>query len=95
MKRDQTSAVYVPMRIREIVQNCLSPRKLDRSMLMDGTVQQENQLLSQELERARGLLRRSQNDCEELSSQYISVSEKVCRLQEVGEGGSWGGGAEL
>ncbi len=80
MRQDQTSTVYIPMRIREIVQDCLSPVKWEGPVAADAALQEENQLLKQELERARVLLRKSQNDCEELSCQYLAVSEKVSVL---------------
>ena len=76
MKCDTSSAMYVPMRIREIVQEYLSPSKWDPSATKGG-FSRENDLLRRELEKAQELVKQSQRDCQDLSSKYITVSAKV------------------
>lgn len=38
MRRDSTSAAYIPLRVREIVQECLSPSKGGKSVPEVGVV---------------------------------------------------------
>ena len=45
--------------------------------MVGSSLHDENAGLQRELERAQELLQRSQNDCQDLSTKYISVSEKV------------------
>ena len=49
-------------------------------MVSESSQHSENAGLKRELERAQELLQQSQNDCQELSTKYINVSEKVGTL---------------
>ena len=77
MKRDVTSAAYVPMRIREIVQDTLSSINWETSVQEDGGLSKEHVLLRKELEQAEDLLKQSREDCQDISAKYVAVSEKV------------------
>ena len=83
MKKDPTSAAYIPVRIREIIRDTLSPNKWDLSTLplkpLFQPPEEENSLssLKKELSEAKEKLSKTEKDCMELSVKYISVSEKV------------------
>ena len=76
MKRDQTSSAYIPMRIRDIVQEALSPLAWSRPLLTS-PLSRENTNLLKELDKAQDLLRQSRQECHDLGVKYIEVSEKV------------------
>jgi len=56
MARDPDSAVHIPLRIREIVEECLSTDKWERSLANATTLSTENSILMKELERTKQLL---------------------------------------
>ena len=83
MKKDPTSATYIPVRIREILRDTLSPSKWDLSTLPStSSLPQAEQsspssVFLNELKQAQGRLSQMEKDCMELSVKYISVNEKV------------------
>ena len=77
MKRDPTSATHVPQRVKEIIEECLSPHAWAKSQSETLAVE-EVAYLKKELEKAHGLLVQLQRDRQELGSKYIAVSSKVC-----------------
>lgn len=82
MKKDPMSATYIPVRIREIIQDTLSPSKWDLSTLhLKPSAQpaEESSLssLQKELKEAQEKLTKTEKDCMELSVKYIAVNEKV------------------
>lgn len=79
MNLDPTSSAYIPMRIREIIQETLSPHTWQP--LLATTLSRENCKLLTELDKAQSLLCESRKECNELGLKFISVSEKVVVLQ--------------
>lgn len=76
MKLDQASTAYIPMRIRDIIQETLSPNMWGQPLLA-ATLSKENCKLLTELDKAQSLLCESRKECNELGLKFISVSEKV------------------
>ena len=62
---------YVPTRIREIADQCLSP---SRQRICPS---QNNSALQNELRKAQDMLDQSRQDCKSLSTKYLAVSDKV------------------
>ena len=85
MKKDPSSAVYIPVRIREIIKDTLSPSEWDLSTLSPkqtaSPVHQAGEsscvLLEKELKEAQEKLSQTEKDCMELSVKYITANEKV------------------
>ena len=79
MKKDPASAAYIPVRIREIIRDTLSPNKLDLTTLSSKSPRVESSVasLEKELKDAHEKLSRSEKDCMELSVKYIAVNEKA------------------
>ena len=84
MKKDPTSAAYIPVRIREIVRDTLSPNKWDLSTLpstssLQPTADQGSlsSLIQSDLKQAQERLSQVEKDCMDLSVKYIAVNEKV------------------
>lgn len=76
MKKDKTSSTYIPMRIRDIVQETLSPLAWGRPLLTS-SLSRENSHLQKELDKAQDILSQSRKECHDLGVKYIAVSEKV------------------
>ncbi len=76
MAKDEASSAYIPMRVREIIQEVMGPGSWEQTCLAS-TLSQENSKLLQELDAAQEQLRESRKDCHEIGLKYISVSEKV------------------
>lgn len=76
MRKDRTSVSYIPMRIRDIVHETLSPLAWGRP-LMASSLTRENSNLLKELDKAQGLLSQSRKECHDLGVKYIAVSEKA------------------
>lgn len=76
MRQDTASAVHIPERIQEILEENLSPRMWSKSLL-EATSLEEMNFLKTELERAHSLLHQSQKDRQDLGAKYIAVSSKV------------------
>ena len=75
MRRDSASAVHVPLRIREIVEECLSADKWERSLANASTLSTENSILMKELEKTKQLLVEYQKSSSSLSpAKNVSVS---------------------
>ena len=79
LKKDPASAAYIPVRIREIIQDTLSPSNWDLSTLPSASNVQPSlvSLLQKELKEAQVKLSQTEKDCMELSVKYIAVNEKV------------------
>ena len=79
MKKDPTSTAYIPVRIREIIRDTLSPSKWDLSVISSKPLGAEDStaLLQKELKEAQEKLSQTEKDCMELSVKYIAVNEKV------------------
>lgn len=79
LKKDPASAAYIPVRIREIIQETLSPSKWDPSTLPPASNVQPSlvSLLQKELKETQNKLSQTEKDCMELSVKYIAVNEKV------------------
>ena len=84
MKKDPATAAYIPVRIKEIVRDTLSPSKWDLSsissskLLPVGSGEEDSVAsLQKELKEAQEKLSQTEKDCMELSVKYIAVSEKV------------------
>lgn len=76
MAKDEASSAYIPMRVREIIQEALGPNSWEQTCLAS-TLSQENSKLLKELDKAQALLSDSRKDCHDLGVKYISISEKV------------------
>ena len=75
MRRDSASAVHVPLRIREIVEECLSADKWERSLANASTLSTENSILMKELDKTKQLLVEYQKSNSTLSpAKNVSVS---------------------
>lgn len=74
------------MRIREIIQETLSPHTWQP--LLATTLSKENCKLLTELDKAQSLLCESRRECNELGLKFISISEKVLRRGERTKGGN-------
>lgn len=81
MKKDKTSSSYIPMRIRDIVQETLAPLSWGRPLLAS-SLSRENSNLLKELDKAQDLLSQSRRECHDLGVKYITVSEKVNCLHQ-------------
>ena len=79
MKKDPASAAYIPVRIREIIRDTLSPSKWDLSTISSKQPGEGSSVasLQQELKEAQEKLSQTERDCMELSVKYIAVNEKV------------------
>ena len=82
MKKDPASAAYIPVRIKEIVRDTLSPSKWDLSSISPkspplGGAEDSFTSLQRELKEAQEKLSQTEKDCMELSVKYIAVNEKV------------------
>ena len=84
MKKDPATAAYIPVRIKEIVRDTLSPSKWDLSSISSSKLSpvgpgEEDSVVSlqKELKEAQEKLSQTEKDCMELSVKYIAVSEKV------------------
>ena len=91
MKKDPTSAAYIPVRIREIIRDTLSPSKWDLSTLplkpsfqppAEGE-EKSSSSLEKELKEAQEKLSNTEKDCMELSVKYISINEKVNKMLSI------------
>ena len=81
MRRDSASAVHVPLRIREIVEECLSADKWERSLANASTLSTENSILMKELEKTKQLLVEYQKSNSTLSpAKNVSVSISIAML---------------
>lgn len=67
MARDPDSAAHIPLRIREIVEECLSADKWEKSLANVSTLSTENSILMKELEKTKQLLVDYQNSSSNLS----------------------------
>lgn len=76
MKLDETSSAYIPIRVREIIQETLSPSTWGQPFLA-ATLSRENCKLLTELDKAQSLLCESRKECNDLGLKFISISEKV------------------
>lgn len=86
MRRDPASAKYVPLRVREIVQQCLThPQTTSGGGTVGGEGERRELVVrgrvEEELERVRELLQKTQKENEDLRLKYIAVSEKVSSVQ--------------
>lgn len=74
-QRDEpySSPSYVPTRIREIADQCLSPSRQHKEQISPS----HNSALQNELRRAQDMLDQSRQDCKSLSAKYLAVSDKV------------------
>lgn len=80
MKKDPASAAYIPVRIREIIRDTLSPSNWDLSTVISSKpsgVEDSVASLQKELKEAQEKLSQTEKDCMELSVKYIAVNEKV------------------
>lgn len=76
MAKDETSSAYIPMRVREIVQEVIGSNSWEQTCLAS-TLSQENSKLLKELDKAQALLSDSRKDCHDLGIKYITMAEKV------------------
>jgi len=76
MAKDEASSTYIPVRVREIIQEVMGPGSWEQTCLAS-SLSQENSKLLKELHDAQDLLNESRKDCHEIGLKYISVSEKV------------------
>lgn len=88
MRDDPASAKYVPLRVREIVQQCLTRPQTSSGGGTVGGEEEGRELVGKvrgrieaELERVRELLQKTQRENEDLRLKYIAVSEKVSSIQ--------------
>ena len=85
MRRDPASAKYVPLRVREIVQQCLTHPHTTGGGTVGGEGEGRELVvrgrIEEELERVRELLQKTQKENEDLRLKYIAVSEKVSSIQ--------------
>ena len=88
MKDDPASAKYVPLRVREIVQQCLTHPQTSSGGGTEGGEGEGRELVGKvrgrmeaELERVRELLQKTQRENEDLRLKYIAVSQKVSSIQ--------------
>lgn len=79
MQGDETSSAYIPLRIREIIQETLSPNSWNPSLFAN-SLSQENGKLLKELDKAQALLSESRKDCHDISIKYLAVSEKARKI---------------
>ena len=82
MKKDPASSAYISTRIRDIIQETLSPSTWGQPLLA-ATLSRENRKLLTELDKTQGLLCESRKECNELGLKFISVSEKVRSSEEA------------
>lgn len=79
MRRDSASAIHIPLRVREIVEECLATDKWERSLANASTLSTENSILMKELEKTKQLLVEYQKSTSSLSSPVkkitVSLSE--------------------
>jgi hypothetical protein len=89
MKKDPASAAYIPVRIKEIIRDTLSPSKWDVSSIspnpLPSPLGAEDSVtsLQKELKEAQEKLTQTEKDCMELSVKYITVNEKVRYIRVV------------
>ena len=76
MAKDEASSAYIPVRVREIIQEVMGSGSWEQTRLAS-TLSQDNSKLLKELHDAQVLLNESRKDCHEIGLKYISVSEKV------------------
>lgn len=81
-QRDQLlhGSAYVPTRIRDIADQCLSPSRQYRSGGGAGdqtSPSLNSSALQSELKRAQDMLDQSRKDCRSLSTKYLAVSDKL------------------
>lgn len=81
MKHDETSSAYIPLRIRDIIQETLSPNTWGRPLASSLT--RENSNLLKELDKAQSLLSQSRKECYNLGVKYITISEKARRPHSI------------
>ena len=79
MKKDPAGAAHIPVRIREIIRDTLSPSKWDLSTIPSKLPGEGSSVTSmqRELKEAQEKLSQTERDCMELSIKYIAVNEKV------------------
>lgn len=70
------SSAYIPMRIRDIVQDTLSRTAWGQPILTT-TLSRENSKLLKELDKAQSLLKQSRKECHDLGLKFVNASEKV------------------
>ena len=75
MRRDSASAAHIPLRVREIVEECLAADKWEKSLANASTLSTENSILMTELEKTKQLLVEYQKSNTTLSpAKTLSVS---------------------
>ena len=82
MRRDPATAAHIPERVKEIIEECLSPQVWSR-VLAAASPSEEVEFLKKELDRAHLLLSQSQKERQDLGVKYIAVSNKVRTLSPV------------
>lgn len=77
LQKDESGSAYVPMRVRDIIQETLSPVVWSGQPFLTSSLTRENSKLLQELDKAQELLSQSRKECHELGTKFITVSEKA------------------
>ena len=73
----ESGSTHIPSRIRDIIQETLSPAMLSGQPFLASSLSRENSKLLQELDKAQGLLSQSRKECHDLGMNFIAVSEMV------------------
>ena len=77
MRRDSASAVHIPLRVREIVEECLSADNWEKSLTNTSTLSTENSILMKELEKTKQLLveyQKSNSSLSPVKNSSVSIS---------------------
>ena len=92
MRQDaSSSSTHISLRIREIIQETLSPAVWSGQPFLASSLSRENSKLLQELDKAQALLSQSRKECHDLGRKFITLSEKarnnilLCRKSSVSD----------
>lgn len=75
MKQNETSSAYIPMRVREIIQETLSSSDWEKPLFAT-SFSRENHLLK-ELDKSQHLLSQSRKEAHDLGERFVVVSKKA------------------
>ncbi len=79
LQKEESGSAYIPMRIRDIIQETLSPAVWSGQPFLASSLSRENSKLLQELDKAQELLSQSRKECHDLGVKFITVSEKASK----------------
>lgn len=75
MKQNETSSAYIPMRVREIIQETLSSSGWEKPLLATSFSRESN--LLKELDKSQHLLSQSRKEAHDLGERFVPVSKKA------------------